>query len=284
MKYPEVTTTRNLRLQSIVFAIAFGWLNTAALAYDLPNFRVPDGDAAAPKAGGPPVRLLADADFPPYSFESQGGGPAGLAVELALAACTRAKLRCDMRLVPFDSLMSSFEAGQGDAVISGVRLDEVALDKAVITRPWFRTMGRFAVLSGNPLAGSDAAAMAGKRIGVIGDTVHARWLARHYSASETVPFDDEAKAYEALRTGNVDAYFGDNLRIIYWVAGSVSERCCRLLGGAYSDFDTFSRNLSFVVRGDRDDLRAALDYGLDAAQTDGTTERIFNAYVPLSPW
>lgn len=258
-------------------------MSAVTLAYDLPHFRVPSGGLPA-VAGDQPVRLLADADFPPYSFQSQGGGPAGLAVELALAACAEAKLRCDLKLVPFENLLEAFHQGQGDVIVSGLRLEGVLLEQGTATRPWFRTMGRFAVLSGSPLAGSDAVALAGKRVGVIGGTLHSRWLERYYKSSEIISFDDEAKAYEALRTGNVDAYFGDNLRIIYWVAGSVSERCCRLLGGAYSDFESFSRNLSFVVRGGRDDVRAAFDFGLDATQTAGTTERIFNAYVPLSPW
>ena len=63
-----------------------------------------------------------------------------------------------------------------------------------------------------------------------------------------------------------------------------SGGCCRLLGGAYSDFSEFSRNIAFLVRGERPDLRDAFDYGLDMAQKSGTTQKIFNAYVPLNPW
>ena len=115
-------------------------------------------------------------------------------------------------------------------------------------------------------------------------TTHARWLQAYYSGSEIVTFDDRAKAGEALRTGNVAAIFGDNLQIIYWVAGEAARGCCKLLGGAFSDIDYFSSNMAFLIRTARPDLRAAFDYGLDAAQKDGTTEKIFNAYVPLDPW
>ena len=55
-------------------------------------------------------------------------------------------------------------------------------------------------------------------------------------------------------------------------------------GGAYSDFDSFSRNMAFLVREGQADLRDALDYGLDQSQTKGITERLFNIYVPLAPW
>ena len=90
--------------------------------------------------------------------------------------------------------------------------------------------------------------LAGKRIGVVAEPSMPAGSRSITADSEIVPFDDAAKAGEALRTGKVDAVFGDNLRLIYWVAGQASGGCCRLLGGAYSDFDYFSRNLAFLVR------------------------------------
>lgn len=252
--------------------------------YRLPHFReVPGTPARLPEmSASDTFILIGDADFAPYSFMSQGGGPAGLAVELALAACTEAKLRCEIKLMAFDQLLSALAQGTADVVISGPRLDAAAQAGALMTRPWFRTMARFAVLSGSPLSESTAPALRGKRIGVAKDTLHARWLETYYGASEIVTFDDDAKAREALRTGGVDSYFGDNLLTIYWVAGPAAQGCCRLLDGAYTDFDHFSRNLAFLTA--RDELRAAFDFGLDAAQQKGITERIFNTYVPLSPW
>ena len=180
--------------------------------------------------------------------------------------------------------LGALERGEGDVIVSGPRLDEATLADANMTRPWFRLMGRFVVQSGNPLTDASPDSLSGKRIGVVKETTHAKWIETYYEDAEIVPFDDEASAGEALRTGNVDLIFGDNLRMIYWTAGESARGCCRLLGGAYTDFDHFSRNLAFLVRKDRPELRAAFDYGLDMAQKNGTTAKIFNAYVPLSPW
>jgi polar amino acid transport system substrate-binding protein len=252
--------------------------------YEFPHFRVIDDQAPPTPADGRPVRLLADADFAPYSFLTASGAPAGLAVELGLAACAAAKLKCDVTLRPFDDLLPALTKGEGDVIVSGPRLDEVILNQASMTRPWFRLMGRFAVQRGNPLQAGDKASLGEKRIAVVKDTVHARWLETYYDNAEIVPFADDAKAAEALRTGNVDVLFGDGLRLIYWLAGDDARDCCRLLEGAYTDFEYFSRNLTFLVRLDRPELRAAFDYGLDMAQKSGTTGKIFNAYVPLNPW
>ena len=77
-------------------------LTARAEPYKLPQFRTvdPGAAAAAQELSARSVRLLADADFPPFSFAAQGGGPSGLGVELALAACVEARLSCEVVLLP----------------------------------------------------------------------------------------------------------------------------------------------------------------------------------------
>lgn len=233
---------------------------------------------------GTTIRLAADVDFPPYSFRSRSGVPAGLSVELALAACAEIKVKCEVALKSLPELLPGLMIRDYDVIVSGPRIDEKALAQAIMTRPWFRSFGRFAVQSGSPLKGTDARSLAGRRIGAMKGTSHAGWLQTYYGASELLTFDSDAKAQEALRIGAIDALFGDNLRLIYWITGAASRGCCKLLGGAYSDFETFSRNVAFLVRSDRADIRDALDVALDRMQANDTTEKIFNTYVPLNPW
>lgn len=250
----------------------------------MPHFRDVGEAGAAPTIAGPQVfQLLGDQDFPPFSFASQNG-PSGLAVEMALASCAEAGISCQITLLPFKDLLPALAENRGDVVISGPRIDEETLRDADATRPYFRTLARFAVQSGSPLAKAGGEALAGKRIGVVKATAHEAWLKAYFTSSDVTSFDTAAATQEALRTGNVDAIFGDNLQMIYWTAGEASGKCCKLLDGAFSDPGYFSRNIAFFVRKDRPDLRAALDYGLDQLQIKGTTDQVFNRYVPLPPW
>ena len=204
----------------------------AQAPYRPPQFRTVATDQPRPNTDSlGTVRLVTDADFAPYSFLTATGAPAGLAVEMALAACTSLAIRCTVTALPFAGLLPALASGEADAVIAGPRLDEETARTALSTRAYFRIMGRFAAQAVNPLANADAAALAGRRIGVIRDTLHARWLEAYYPASEIVAFDDGAKAGEALRTGAVEALFGDNLQMIYWVSGAESGACCRLRDG-----------------------------------------------------
>lgn len=257
---------------------------TAVTAYEPPLFRTVEGGERPAVPENLPVKLVADADFAPYSFISSTGAPAGLSVELAIAACERARLKCTLEARPYGEILASLHKGEADVAVTGPRLDPATLTAASMTRPYFRIMARFAVAANSPLTAADPEALSGSRIGVVKDTVHARWLEAYYGGASMQPFDSLAAAGAALMAGEVDAIFGDNLQVIYWVSGEAAAQCCKILGGAYSDFDYFSRNLAFLVRPERPELRAAFDYGLDQAQSSGATAKIIRTYVPLPPW
>jgi polar amino acid transport system substrate-binding protein len=284
---PHMTTLPRLQCVGILLAVIALLIVPAAagVPYKLPRFRSELPQAAIPELPpGTSIRLLADEDFPPFSFRARDGAMAGLAVELAMAACTELHVTCQVVPGPLPDLLPMLRLKQGDVVISGPRIDTQTLADATMTRPWFRSMGRFAILTGKPIDATDARALGGKRIAVVRASSHEAWLTRYYGGADIVAFDDLAAAEEALRTGSVDILFGDGLQIIYWVEGSASHGCCRLVGGAYSDFGTFSRNYAFVLRSTDLSLRDAFDWALDRMQANGTTERLFNTYVPLSPW
>ena len=253
-------------------------------AYKPPLLRTAEEQARPKLPDNLAVKLIADEHFAPSSSRSRTGSPAGISVEIAIAACEQARLACTVEVLPFAEILPALARGEADVAVTGPRLDEKTLAAARMTRPYFRIMGRFAVAETSTLDTASARALYGRRIGVVKDTVHARWLAAYYSSARITPYADLAAAGAALKAGEVDAIFGDNLQVIYWVAGEAATDCCRLLDGAYSDFDYFSRNLSFLVRRDRPELAQALDYGLDKAQEVGATAKILTTYVPLDPW
>jgi polar amino acid transport system substrate-binding protein len=253
-------------------------------AYQPPLFRSAEEQARPALPEQLAVKLVADEDFAPYSFRSRTGSPAGISVEIAIAACEQARLACTVEVRPFAEILPALERGEVDVAVTGPRLDANTLAASRMTRPYFRIMGRFAVPNTSTLDTASVSNLAGRRIGVVKDTVHARWLTAYYASTRITPFDDLAAAGAALKGGQVDALFGDNLQVIYWVAGEAAAGCCRLLGGAYSDFDYFSRNLAFLARRDKPELAQALDYGLDKAQAAGSTAKILRTYLPLDPW
>ena len=138
--------------------------------------------------------------------------------------------RCTLEARPYGEILAALERGEADVAVTGPRLDPATLKAAQMTRPYFRIMARFAVAADSPLKSADAEALSGSRIGVVKDTVHARWLETYYGGSYIQPFDSLAAAGAALKAGEVDAIFGDNLQIIYWVAGEAAAQLLQAAG------------------------------------------------------
>ncbi len=78
----------------------------------VPQFRTVS-DAPLPPPPSGEIRLLADGDFAPYSFQSSSGAPAGLTVELALAACKEARMTCTVATRPYAELLPALARGEG---------------------------------------------------------------------------------------------------------------------------------------------------------------------------
>jgi polar amino acid transport system substrate-binding protein len=258
--------------------------NKAAQTYMAPRFRHVELDAKPPKIDRERLTLLADADFPPFSYADASGSPRGLAVDLALALCAKSGIQCTIKLLAWSDLPAALSRGEGDAVISGLKLDERTLPAFDATRPLYRALGRFAVRNQNPITEPSIRLLAGKRVGVAKASAHEAWLKRYFPYSQIVPRDTLREAEEALRDAKVDALFGDGLSLIYWTEGEASQGCCKLVPGAFVDQDYFSRGFVFFVRRGDTALKRVLDYGLDQMQNSGEWDRIFRAYVPANPW
>jgi polar amino acid transport system substrate-binding protein len=230
------------------------------------------------------IRLLTDRDFPPFSYETPEGKAAGVSVDLALAACAELKATCTVVAKPFSELLPALLNNEGDVIVSGLRIDKTVLKTAAMTRPYFWSVGRFAVRVGSQLRGSDIRSLAGRRIGHVANSSHGAWLEKYYSRSSLTAYPSEAEMNEALRTGAIDVSFGDGLRLIYWLAGSSSRSCCKPLDGAFVDRQFFSNNLSFLTRRDDAETAKAFDYALDRLQQKKTSAEIFARYLPSGLW
>jgi polar amino acid transport system substrate-binding protein len=274
-----------LFLYTLLAGISFPAFAEDATALNLPVFRHIDGMAKVPQdLATRNIRLLIEQEFPPFTYEGADGKAAGVSIDLAHAACAELKLTCEVTAKKFADLLPALLNNEGDVIVSGLKIDEAVLKKTAMTRPYFWSLGRFAVGMASQLRSSDVRSLAGKRIGFVSNTSHGAWLEKYYSRSTLTPFASEAEMYEALRSGAIDTLFGDDLRIMYWLSGSTSRGCCKPLDGAYVDRNFFSRNLAFLVRRDDQSLIQGLDFALDRLQEKGISGQVFSRYLPVGLW
>ena len=230
------------------------------------------------------VRFLTDNSFPPFSYTDTNGSLTGLNVAIADAICNDLRIRCEFVVKPWNELQSSLQEGKGDAILSGVKLSESAFEKFDFTRPYFRALGRFVVRVENPIKQAEPRTLAGRRIGVRQGSAHEAFLRAHFNRAKIRPFKKSADAREALRTGSIDALFGDSVQLMFWLHGAGSKGCCRMTEGAFQDRTFLNAPLSIAVKRGNRNLREVLDHGLDRLQTSGQFARIYRNFFPQSIW
>jgi len=230
------------------------------------------------------IRFAVSDDFPPFSYRTSNGALTGFNVAIANSLCRILRVECLFMVKPFNQANDAVKDQQADAIITG--LAETAQTTTVLsfTRPYFRFSARFAVRKISAINSSNVGALAGKRLGVIAGSEHEVFLKENFRRSTVRAFDNRQDAFDGLRTGAVDALFGDSLQLMFWITGRKSKDCCRFAGDAYVDVATFSQPMAIGVGPDNRKLRELLDYALDRLQTSGRYSKIFRQYFPLSPW
>lgn len=284
------------RIFALCLLIAAGFAGLSARAQDqsalkgaaaeepppLPRFRHTDFGGKPLTFTREAIIVLADDDFPPFSYAGPEGEALGIAVDAAQAVCEELRTKCNIVLMPWKTLSGDLTGSSG--VVAGLRLDDKTLARFQPTRPIYRALGRFAVRQESELAQVSPEAFEGKRIGVIAGSGYEAWLKKNFSDAVIVPYPNQNDLQEALRTAKVEILFGDGLQLVYWMRGGASQGCCKYIEGAYFDDASFGRPYVFLIRRGDEELKQAFDYALDQLQESGAFARIFSRYIPAPFW
>ncbi len=230
------------------------------------------------------IRFAVSDDFPPFSYRTGNGALTGFNIAIANSLCRILRVECLFMVKPFKEANNAVLNKQVDAIVTGITETAETTKVLSFTRPYFRFSARFVVRKISAINNSNVRALAGKRLGVIAGSEHAAFLKTNFRRSKVRAFETRQDAFEGLRTGAVDALFGDSLQLMFWITGSNSRDCCRFVGDAYVDVTTFSQPMAIAVGPDNRKLRELLDYALDRLQVSGRYSKIFRQYFPLSPW
>ncbi len=227
------------------------------------------------------IVFLTEADYPPFNYRDQQGNLVGFNVDLAKALCAALRVRCRIAAQEWDALIPALQDRSADAVIASMAISERNRRSVDFTYPYFRSPARFVVRKQDRLETAVPESLADKRVGVRTGTAHAVFLETFFSTTEIVGFDDDDSAREALRTGEIDALFGDAAGLMFWLNGTISRACCRFADGAYSEARFFGMGAGIAVALGNKALADALNYALDRVKISGIYDRIYRKHFPL---
>ena len=248
----------------------------------IPNFWDPKRRVERPAAGAvQAIRFVTTDDFPPFNFLDADGHLTGFNVDLARAICTELAIRCTIQARPFDDLAHSLEAKTADAAIAGIAI--TADSRAVLdfSDVYLRSPARFVVRRDANIDPTPAG-LRGHTIAVVARTAHEAYLASFFPeiGRKLYPTADEART--ALRSGEVDAHFGDGVQLGFWLQSEGAGACCKFAGGPFLESRFFGEGMAIAVPKSAGDLKRALNAALESIHAKGIYAELYLRYFPVS--
>lgn len=188
--------------------------------------------AAASAAVTPPpaiksagqIVFCSDITYPPEE-SYQGSKAIGSDIDIGTDVAAQMGVKASFKNTTFDSIIAALKAKRCDAIISGMN-DTPQRRKQVNFSDYLKVGQSLMVKKGNPEHITSLASLSGKRVSVETGTTNRDFLAAQSSkltkagkkAITIVTFPKDTDAAAALKTGRVDAYFGDSPVAVYYVS------------------------------------------------------------------
>src|SRR5690606_270324 len=149
-----------------------------------------------------------------------------------------------------------------EAAIAGIAVTEESRERLAFSRPYLKFPARFVAIRGAALKEPLQDGLKGKPVGVVRGSAHEKMLRAYFPAVAVVPFDGPEPLLAALKAREIEAAFGDGMRLGFWLAGSASQNCCGFAGGPYLAPEFLGAGLAIAVAPDQARLAAAFDFAL----------------------
>jgi polar amino acid transport system substrate-binding protein len=231
---------------------------------------------AAIKSAGS-LAYCSDITYPPEEFY-EGTKPVGSDIEIGAEIARRMGVKAQFDNTGFDGIIPALLGKKCDLIISGMN-DTADRRKQVAFVDYIKVGQSFMVKKGNPENITGIASLAGKSASVEVGTTNKDFLdqqskklkAQGKKGIDVVTFPKDTDAANALKTGKVDAYFGDAPVVAYYIEKDPSSFT---FGG--SPINPIP--VGIAIRKSDTDLQAAVKQAVDAMYADGSMAKILKKW------
>jgi len=232
--------------------------------------------AAAPtRHAGGTITFCTDATYPPEEFY-QGTKLVGSDIDIGTEIAKRIGLKSKFQNTGFDGIIAALLAKKCDAIISGMN-DTPERRKQVAFVDYLSVGQSLMVKAGNPKKIKTLSDLSGKSVSVEVGTTNKQFLdaaskllkKKGKPTIKVVTFPKDTDAASALKTGRVDAYFGDSPVVAYYIKRDAS------LGYAGAPVNPIPVGIA-IRKGDV--LIPKIQKAVNAAYADGTMKKILTKW------
>ncbi|HEX6664836.1 MAG TPA: ABC transporter substrate-binding protein [Gaiellaceae bacterium] len=243
--------------------------------------------AAAPASITPPANIksagklvfCSDITYPPEeSYKPGTTTPEGSDIDIGKYIAKKMGVTARFDNTGFDGIIAALLAKKCDLIISGMN-DTPARKKQVAFVDYLKVGQSFMVRAGNPAHITGIASLAGKSASVETGTTNKDFLdaqskklqAEGKKAIKVVTFPKDTDAAAALKTGKVDAYFGDAPVVAYYI--ELDPKSFEIGGTPINPI-----SIGMAIRKSDTELQAAVRQGVKAMYADGTIDTILTRW------
>jgi polar amino acid transport system substrate-binding protein len=233
---------------------------------------------ASVKSAGTLV-FCSDITYPPEeSYKAGTTTPEGSDIDIGTYIAKKMGVKARFDNTGFDGIIAALLAKKCDAVISGMN-DTPERAKQVAFVDYLKVGQSFMVKSGNPENITSIASLAGKSASVETGTTNKDYLDAQSKvlqnqgkkAIKVVTFPKDTDAANALKTGKVDAYFGDSPVVAFYIEQDPKSFA---IGG--NPVNPIS--IGIAIRKGDTELQAAVKKAVDMIYADGTMDTILSRW------
>ena len=229
----------------------------------------------------PRLRVLTEADYPPFNYYDEEARLTGFNIDLARAICRELSVDCDINTAEWSTLVLSLKNNEADAVIASMAITGKALADVDFTSRYYTTPARFVGKAGSGFKEISVETLRGERIAVVRGSSHEAFLRDFFGRAKILPYDTTEQARAALKNGDADLLFGDGISLMFWIQGTASNRCCEFKGEGYTEPRYFGDGVGIAIKKGNGRLREVLDYALARVKASGRYEELMLRYFPL---
>jgi polar amino acid transport system substrate-binding protein len=227
------------------------------------------------------LRVLTEADYPPFNYYDEEARLTGFNIDLARAICRELSVDCDINTAEWSTLVPSLKNDEADAVIASMAITGKALADVDFTSRYYTTPARFVGKAGIGFKEISVETLRGERIAVVRGSSHEAFLRDFFERAKILPYDTAEQARAALKNGDADLLFGDGISLMFWIQGTSSNRCCEFKGEGYTEPRYFGDGVGIAIKKGNGRLREVLDYALARVKASGRYEELMLRYFPL---
>jgi polar amino acid transport system substrate-binding protein len=230
------------------------------------------------------VRIgMAPEPYPPFASVDASGNWTGWEIDLMWALCKSAELECEIAPVAWDGLIPALEAGQIDAIMNSMSINEERLKVIDFSDKYYNTPAVIVSAKGDGIT-PDAAGLTGKILGVQVSTIHQTYAEKHFAGvvSEIKVYQTQDEANQDLVAGRIDAIQADSTALDAFVASAEGAACCDVKGAVAADPDVLGIGAGVGLRKGDTALKDKFNAAIAAVRADGTYDAITANYFASS--